>query len=147
MTAVSPTLVIGYGNPLRGDDAAGRQLAAALAERFVAQIKSLSVHQLSPDMAADLAEVKRVIFADASCEPGLQSARLEPLMPAAIGGSSHHLHPATLLALTRRLYDSCPEAYLLSLPAQTFDLSESLSELAAQGVKQGLLLVEVLLEE
>lgn len=144
-----PTLVIGYGNPLRGDDAAGRYLVAQLATCYGARVSCLSLHQLTPDLAADIAAVERVIFVDASSDVTLRQATLEPLLPsAAAGGSSHHLHPATLLALTQSLYGLCPTAFLLGLPAQSFDLSESLSVFAAQGVAEGFeLLRDLLVQE
>ncbi|MGA1285390.1 MAG: hypothetical protein ACO34J_15215 [Prochlorothrix sp.] len=58
------TLIIGYGNTLREDDGVGYCMAEAIAQWNLTGIESKAVHQLTPDLAAHLAEVDRVIFID-----------------------------------------------------------------------------------
>ncbi|WP_193814970.1 hydrogenase maturation protease [Cyanobium sp. LEGE 06143] len=112
-------LVIGIGNPLRGDDGVG----ALLAE----QVGGLSVQQLTPELAADLAPLQRVLFIDAWLapqQPGpLPQPRLDPLpavSPGVGSGTSHHLDPAQLLAITTALYGRAPSAFWLRIPAHSF---------------------------
>jgi Ni,Fe-hydrogenase maturation factor len=50
----SAILVIGYGNELRGDDAIGQWVARAVA-----------AHQLTPELAEDLAHTDYAVFVDA----------------------------------------------------------------------------------
>ena len=110
------SLLIGIGNPLRGDDGVGWRLAEELG--------GLAVHQLTPELAAELAAVDRVLFVDAwLLPPGpLPAGRFQPCLravaPGASGlGSSHRLEPAELLALAAALDQARPEAQELLLPA------------------------------
>jgi hydrogenase maturation protease len=59
------TLVIGYGNSLRGDDGVGPLVAEQVAEWNLPDVRSLSVHQLTPELASEMALAKTVIFIDA----------------------------------------------------------------------------------
>jgi hydrogenase maturation protease len=104
---------------LRNDDGVGWQLAEELG--------GLAVHQLTPELAAELAMVERVLFVDAwqvppgLLEPGRTQPWLRAVVPGAGGpGSSHQLEPAELLALTAALYGAQPVAQELLLPARNF---------------------------
>jgi hydrogenase maturation protease len=119
--------VIGIGNPLREDDGVG----ALLAE----QVGGLCVHQLTPELAADLAPLRRVLFIDAWLAPAqsvpVPQPRLDPLpveTPGAGSGASHHLDPAQLLAITAALYGRAPSAALLRIPAYDLGHGTELSE-------------------
>lgn len=57
-------IAIGYGNTLRSDDGAGQKVAEILASWHLPQMRSISVHQLTPELAALLAEVELAIFVD-----------------------------------------------------------------------------------
>ncbi|MGC8794987.1 MAG: hydrogenase maturation protease [Bryobacteraceae bacterium] len=115
-------LVIGYGNPLAGDDGAGWRAAEALAASPAgARARVLTCRQLTPELAAEAAGAALVIFLDASVEipPGAVSCqRLEPV--AGSGPFSHHLTPGALLTLAERLYGQRPEAVLFSIGARSF---------------------------
>ena len=126
--ALGQCSVIGIGNPLRGDDGVGALLAEAAGGR--------SVHQLTPELAAELAPLERVLFIDAwlapeSAEP-TPSPRIDPLPAVAEPGeasSSHRLEPAELLAITAALYGRAPHGAWLRVPAFVFGHG---SELSAQ---------------
>lgn len=140
------SLVIGIGNPLRGDDGVGWQLAEELGDPH------RSVHQLTPECAALLLDWERVLFVDAawSAEGGagpsdpLQAAQAAPLPslrrlpcdPSGLGAApaaaitpvlSHHLSAEALLAIAAELYDHRPEAWQLLLPAVDFAHAEAVS--------------------
>lgn len=59
------TLVIGFGNTLRGDDGVGPLVAEQVDTWNLRNVRSLSVHQLTPELAADIAQVETVFFIDA----------------------------------------------------------------------------------
>jgi hydrogenase maturation protease len=127
MTPAPHCLVLGIGNPLRGDDGVG----ALLAE----QVGGLCVHQLTPELAADLAPLHRVLFIDAWLAPEqsgpVPQPRLDPLpveTPGADSGTSHHLDPAQLLAITAVLYGRAPSAALLRVPAYDLGHGAALSQ-------------------
>ncbi len=114
-------LVIGYGNPLRGDDAFGYRAA----ERIPGAI---AVHQLTPELMDPIARADRVIFLDATTEGVPGEIRRRPVLPAEDDRAfTHHATPDSLLAGARALYGRAPEATLITVTAATFDLSDTLS--------------------
>jgi len=66
MKPASPsTLIIGYGNAFRQDDGVGLKVATEAQTLGFSKTRSLLCHQLTPELAATIAEVDRVIFVDA----------------------------------------------------------------------------------
>lgn len=133
------TLVIGYGNTLRGDDGVGYRLAESVADWGLGAVRALACHQLTPELAADLASVNRVIFADASQPQNpVSPLRLERLEGSLnrTGPLGHHSQPGQILTLSRQLYSYQPLAYILTLPAQRLDYGEQLSPRARAGLLQ-----------
>lgn len=125
------TLVIGYGNTIRSDDGAGQAVAEALATHALPGVRTQTVHQLTPDLAADLATVDRVIFVDAVpwLEDTPPTVQIQPLKPQLTNTSlGHHCEPAALLALSAALYNHVPEAYWVLIPAVSLEFGETLSE-------------------
>jgi hydrogenase maturation protease len=59
------TVVIGFGSDLRGEDRAGRIVAEQIALWDDPRVEALSVHQLGPEFAQDIAEARTAIFVDA----------------------------------------------------------------------------------
>ena len=140
------SLVIGYGNVLRGDDGIGPWVAETLAATAPPDVRVLSVHQLTPELAETIALAEIVIFVDAHlAEPGADVvvSRLEAETTAESLG--HVFHPAQLLAWTRALYGAVPDAYLVMIPAATFEVGEALSPLARAGGRGALGMVRRLL--
>jgi len=118
-------LVIGIGNPLRGDDGVGPHLAATVAATVSSPVSAghervqvLVVHQLTPELAEPLSEARRALFLDAWLASTASRPCLQPLRPAPHWeGSSHRLTPAVLLGLADLLYGATPTAQLLLVPA------------------------------
>lgn len=73
--------IIGYGNPLRGDDRAGFSVAEHLHAAGVLppSVTILATHQLLPEFAELLSQVDRVIFVDA--EPIAPAETITPAPP------------------------------------------------------------------
>ncbi|MEN6368634.1 MAG: hydrogenase maturation protease [Thermotogota bacterium] len=116
-------LVIGIGNPLRGDDGIGPRVVAELgptpsAETFI-------VHQLTPDLALWLKDADRVLFVDAAV--GEETALVRRIRPAPGHGLGHALSPEALLDWTERAFERAPDAWLLAVPGRSFDVTERLS--------------------
>jgi hydrogenase maturation protease len=118
-------LVIGYGNPVRGDDGAGPRVAGQLAG---CGAKVMTAHQLLPELAEDIAQSDEVIFVDAHAgiPPGeILWERLDATAPAA--RRLHHMEPVEVLALADALYDARPRALLVGIGAASFDCTDTLS--------------------
>jgi hydrogenase maturation protease len=59
-------LVVGYGNSLRGDDGVGWHAAGRLAaDPRLAGARVLARHQLTPELAVDVAQASLVVLVDA----------------------------------------------------------------------------------
>jgi hydrogenase maturation protease len=129
-------LVIGYGNTLRGDDGVGYQVAETVAEWQLPQVRSIAVHQLLPELAADIADVDLVIFVDAILTQNRAKTNINITSIFAGGNenfSTHIITPHLLLGITQKLYGATPVAYLLTIPAIDFTLGANLSSIASRG--------------
>jgi hydrogenase maturation protease len=134
---MSNLLVIGYGNPLRGDDAVGQVVARVLSDWYLPNVKVLSLHQLAPELADDLAEVGTVYFIDACMDRTLEHPRVAEIQSGnSTVNVSHFSSPQDLLVLAKQLYDCEPRAYLIEIPAESFEINEGLSAKARKGVKE-----------
>lgn len=132
-------LLIGYGNTLRRDDGVGWQIASQLApELDPEQVHIIQVHQLMPEIAANIAESDAVIFVDASIEGEPGSLRVLDLSPSASLPEAHALGPADLLTVSQNLYERRPPAYLLTITGQDFELGEGLSDLVQAAIPEAL---------
>lgn len=107
------TLIIGVGNPLRGDDGVGQVAAQRLLERSretvilsereksqcagkneishsafapleMTGVSVRAVHQLTPELAATFSEYERVIIIDASAENKAGQITVEQVEPATV---------------------------------------------------------------
>lgn len=130
---MSQILIIGYGNVLREDDAAGYRAAEQLQQyyRDDPEVEVIASHQLTPEMALDISHSELVVFLDASSaeEPGTVSqSRVQP--QACEVGFTHQLTPAALLSLAQQLYGHSPEAISITLAGWSFQLRNKLSRRA-----------------
>ena len=119
MSVAQDVLVIGYGNPLRGDDGAGWRAAELLAEDHrAAGARVLALHQLMPELAEDVSQAGLLVLVDASEEPGTagdvssHGFRREPVSGSVF---SHHVDPARLLQLATSLFGQAPPAVQVSI--------------------------------
>jgi hydrogenase maturation protease len=123
-------LVLGYGNPLRGDDGAGRRIAEELEARgfdgYCVQVQIL--HQLLPEVAETLSHFTHAVFVDASLEGTPGRIAVQTLVPQGCATAfSHELDPASLLASAEILYGHTPESILVSVAGRSFEPGEGLS--------------------
>lgn len=132
-------LVIGYGNTLRGDDAAGPLVAECVAAWQAPGVETLAVPQLTPELAAAIARASAVLFVDSTVDAPAVSLR-EVLPDPDNSRLEHSAVPATLLALTRKAFGQLPPAWLLTIPAERFEFGAALSPLATSGVEAALAL-------
>lgn len=112
-------LLIGIGNPLRGDDGVGWHLVEGL---------GLQRHQLTPELAEAVAAAGRLLIVDAWLAPPGSPCLLRPLV--ASGGwerDTHRVAPARLLALAEQLFGRCVPAHELLVPAFDFSWGERFS--------------------
>ncbi len=124
------TLIIGYGNPLRGDDGVGWRIAGRLIEIVADEFTNvLAVHQLTPELAEPISEAELAIFIDAAHDGEPGSWKCESVAPDSTPSNAlaHYFTPAGLLAYAEAIYLAKPEALVLSIAAATFDCGEQLT--------------------
>jgi hydrogenase maturation protease len=120
-------LVIGWGNPLREDDAAGYRAAELTG--------GLAVHQLTPDLAQDVAEAEDVIFIDADSSIPAGEWMVTAVAAAGAADLTHRCTPDALLGLAQTLYSRAPRARLIRIGISRAGHGENLSPPVAAAVE------------
>lgn len=142
-------LILGYGNPLRSDDAIGWHVAEAIEHRLMGKpVQVLTYFQLTPELVEPMRHAQLVLFIDArvGTTPGeVTCERVEPLLAA--GTFTHHTTPGSLLAAARELYGTSPDVFLYSVTGAQFGYGESLSPSARAAVPVVLDAIEALLDQ
>jgi hydrogenase maturation protease len=140
-------LIIGYGNTLRGDDAAGVKATQLISQQYP-EFEYIYLHQLVPELAEQIANYDMVFFIDAQEDITQPSVRLIAPNTEADQPRSHFISPESLLALCKQLYQNIPtKTYVIGIPASQFELSEELSAFAKNGVDESVRLVNKILNE
>ncbi len=127
-------LVIGFGNPGRGDDGLGTALAERLEALHLPGVTVESDYQLSVEHASLAAEHEIVVFVDAALDAG-EPFYLRPLTaaPSPPGFTSHGISPAKVLYLANACYAASPAGYVLGIRAHDVEaFREGLSRDAEQ---------------
>jgi hydrogenase maturation protease len=138
----APTLVFGWGNPSRGDDALGplfvERLRVALGPD--AGVEFLDDYQLQIEHALDLVGRRRVLFVDASlmCRAPYELAPLQAVRDASF--TTHALSPQALLQVFGDLQgEAPPPCTLLAIRGDRFELGEPPSAAALAHLDAALL--------
>ena len=136
MSGRAPVLVLAVGNPSRGDDALGPELAARVEAAALPGVEVITEFQLQVENALDLEGRERVVFVDAGTgTPG--PFELRRVSPAAeFLHTSHAISPEAVLATYERVTGKePPEAWVLCVRGEAFELGEGLSRAAAANLE------------
>ena len=131
------TLILAYGNPLRGDDGigpeAGERLRSILHDSDDVEIRTM--HQLTPELMEPISRAARVIFIDV-CEGAVPGAISQRAIEPSTGATrfTHHATPQALLAGARALYGRAAEATMLTVAGAEFSLGSGLSPAVARSL-------------
>ena len=128
-------LVIGYGNPGRGDDGLGPAFAARLAGAQLPGLEVREDYQLTVDHALDVSEAACVVFVDAlmGADTPFQFDAVSPHSNGDL--TSHSLTPASVLTLAATLYGKAPRAFVLGIAGEAFGkVKEGLSDTAQRNL-------------
>jgi hydrogenase maturation protease len=138
--ARAPILVVGVGSELRSDDAAGRRVADAIMALDPPDVAVLSVHQLTPELAAELADRRLVIVIDASVD--VTAVQVRPVGAlATTGATSHHLGVPALVAMSELLGAAPTAVQLIALPVSDLGIGGQLSATTSDAVDRAVDLV------
>ncbi|OQX14349.1 MAG: hypothetical protein BWK76_14760 [Desulfobulbaceae bacterium A2] len=135
---MAPTLLLGIGNTLRGDDGVGSRVLELLAGRPNA-FRLIAAPSLLPELALEVALSPLVVFVDADLR--VQDVTLERLSEETVLTAGHVWSPEMLVVLARGLGFS-GDAWICRIPVATCGHGEGLStkaESAAQAAVSMLL--------
>lgn len=126
--------MIAFGNPTRSDDGVGWHVAAQLRDDPRASgTRLLTVQQLTPELADELASADTVVFVDACIGPPGEVA-VAPVEPQAVGAWTHEIDPGSLLRLTEELHGRAPRAVAVTVGGASFEPGTDLSALVCTAV-------------
>lgn len=129
--------VFAWGNESRGDDAIGTILASRIIGLDNPAISVIEDHQLQLEHVMDIVDNVPVLFIDASVAID-RDFLLEKLMPCRDASiSTHAMSPVALLDLYEQtIGKSAPDAYLLHVRGDSFELGEDISSSTSEAVDE-----------
>lgn len=128
-------LLIGIGNNCRGDDGLGWKFIELVESMGLDFIDHEYRYQLQVEDAELLIEYDVVYFVDATYEKLAEGFELRSCIAADEEQvSSHAQSPGAILKLTNHLYKKTPEAFLLAIAGESWELQTSLSETAEKNL-------------
>jgi hydrogenase maturation protease len=143
--SAAPVLVIGVGNPSRGDDALGPLVIRQLRERLRAMpastrsaVELLDSTQLQPEHSLDLRDRRRTIIIDAAASGAAPYQHATVTPAATLDPSTHRLSPAALAELYRQLHGAAPKLETLAVRGYRFELGSPLSRAAKDNLTAAL---------
>jgi hydrogenase maturation protease len=122
------TLVIGYGNTLRGDDGVGPAVAERLGAMAFEEVEVRAATQLQLEWAVEWSGYERVVLIDAAVDGAVVSR--ERVWPGDGGegdGGAHELDAGELLTLARLLYGREPEVWRWRIRGESFGIGDQLT--------------------
>lgn len=159
-------IILGYGNPDRGDDGIAYHLLNELIQKYSTKKEDLSNFQeagildlnpeidlwynlqLIPEVAQDLANYEHAIFLDAHTAEIPELILVKELTPAYKNSPfTHHLTPGSCLDLAEKLYQHAPHATLITVRGYSFDFSRELSSETTRLAEQALHIIGELIQK
>ncbi len=141
MATAPSIIVIGIGNPQRGDDGIGPLIVSHLHARHPALARCMIVRQLLPEMIPEVENAEVIVFVDAAVDCPIATIEWGQIKPdqrfSAVG---HLLEPTQFLALLKLCSPQVPQAWCLRVgieqcqPGST--ISDTVAALVPDAVKQ-----------
>jgi hydrogenase maturation protease len=120
-------LVLGIGNPGRGDDGLGAAAAGRLESRGLPGVTCDANYQLNVEDALACSRHDVVVFVDAARGLRVPFTWNDVPEEATLPAMTHALGPAAVLAVCASLYGRAPEAHLLAIRGHRWGVGEGLS--------------------
>jgi hydrogenase maturation protease len=108
-------------------------------------VRSLAVHQLTPELAENIANSDTVIFVDAVISSKQNSEKIEIKTLKCdykYSNLGHLENPRSLLYLSKIIYHKSPLAYWILIPAINLEFGEQISSITQQRITQALKAIE-----
>ena len=129
----APVLIIGIGNPSRGDDALGPAVVARVEELLAAEIagghvETLIDFQLQVEHTLDIAGRETVFIVDASVVAAESLAISRIAADDVPPPFSHMMSPGALLSAYERSFGPAPPIWAVAVRGRTFDLGAPIGD-------------------
>jgi hydrogenase maturation protease len=132
----APVLVLAVGNPSRGDDAIGPELAVRLEAAAVPGVEVVDEFQLQVENALDLEGRELVVFIDAGMDTPAPFDLRDVGPDAEFAHTTHAISPEAVLATYVRVRgEAPPRSVILCVRGESFELGEPLSPAAVANVE------------
>jgi hydrogenase maturation protease len=135
-------LVVGIGNPGRGDDGLGPAAAERLAALRLAGVTCDANYQLNIEDALACSRHDLVVFVDAARGLRVPFTWNKVRPEAAVPALTHALGPGAVLAVCSALYGRTPEARLLAVRGHRWSVGEGLSPRAEENLGRAVRFLE-----
>lgn len=136
---IAPTLIFGWGNPSRGDDALGPLFVERVEALGLPGVECLTDFQLQVEHALDLQGRQRILFVDASLDAEA------PFSVTAVGPqkdtsfTTHAMSPQAVLQVYCNLTDEPPPpTWLMAIRGERFELGEAVTANAGRHLDEAL---------
>ncbi len=140
-------VVIGYGNPLRGDDAVGYLVASELARQYSSdQVDVIACHQLNPELSEAISTAAMVLFIDAALGGAPGETFCRRVRASGAGAFTHQLDASGLLACAQALWGCSPEAVVMGIHGEAFSIGQQLSPAVRAALPKVIRLASELIE-
>lgn len=152
MDRFSNILVYGYGNPGRQDDGLGIRLVEELEnwskDGYCVNIRFDSNYQLNIEDAEVISHYDLVVFADASVEELPDGLALTYLTGEnELAFTTHFASPGYIVHLCSKVFEKCPESYLLHIRGYEWEFREGISGKAGVNLDKAVDLMKRILAE
>ncbi len=132
-------LVIGYGDPSRGDDGIGHWVVERIGSSGA--IEAEPAWPFPSDLISKVAAADLVIFVDADVRPG--PVRWRRLYPSPKPGAFSHIpSPEEVLAWVAAVEGRVPEAWLVAIPGEDFSPGTAISPRARRAAEKLIRFIE-----
>ena len=134
-----PVLVIGYGNPARGDDGLAPAFVESLDRLKIPGVETRNQYQLCVEDAMDIAGFAQVVFVDASLD-AVSPFEFSPLPEDAVRQlDTHTLSPGALMYLARTLFGATTDAFVMAIRGYRFEaFTERLTNEAQRNLREAI---------
>ena len=125
---MNKVLIIGYGNPLRGDDGVGWRVAEEAAAVLPdPPVTVLTVQLLTPELADPISRSDRLVLIDAAAEGPPCEGRCFPIAADSAAAAGLAIGTREVLGMAQELFGHCPPAYMVTIAGESFEVSEALT--------------------
>ena len=137
-------LIVGCGNELRGDDAAGPLVAMTISNWQLDSVSSIAVNQLMPELIDALAHTNYAIFVESCAGTSHNhSVQIDPVVVTerclrTTRCMAGQLSPQALLSLAKQSHRNSPQCWTIKIPTERFTFFKELSPIAKTGISQAI---------